>query len=44
MANNKLDAINFCKILDMFGQDAAYRLSSGYAVLLSVQMDSKVWY
>jgi hypothetical protein len=23
MARNKLDPINFCKILDMFGEDAA---------------------
>ena len=23
MAKNKLDAINFCKILDMFGEEAA---------------------
>jgi hypothetical protein len=23
MGKNKLDAVNFCKILDMFGEDAA---------------------
>ncbi len=23
MAKNKLDAVNFCRILDMFGEDAA---------------------
>ena len=23
MARNKLDAVNFCKILDMFGEEAA---------------------
>ncbi|MDO4648754.1 MAG: hypothetical protein Q4B26_08895 [Eubacteriales bacterium] len=23
MGRNKLDAVNFCKILDMFGEDAA---------------------
>ena len=23
MSKNKLDAVNFCKILDMFGEDAA---------------------